>query len=98
VPERQDVDHAAEADALRRSRRGGDQQIGRGDRRRRLQMMFEEPDLIDADTFRQLDFFELAPEHFRMCRIFARGRGRPDCESHPPPSRFKRWRAARQQS
>src|SRR5215831_2213245 len=30
VPERQDIDHAAEADALRRSRRGGDQQIGRG--------------------------------------------------------------------
>jgi hypothetical protein len=27
--------------------------------------------LIDADTFRELDFFELAPEHFRMCRIFA---------------------------
>src|SRR5215469_4546827 len=49
MPERQDVDHAAEADALRRSRRGGDQQIGRGDRRRRLQMMLEEPDLIDAE-------------------------------------------------
>jgi len=31
----------------------------RGDRRRRLQMMPEEPDLIDADTLRQLDFFEL---------------------------------------
>src|SRR5215469_7698180 len=95
MPEWQDVDHAAEADALRRSRRGGDQQIGRGDWRRRLQMMFEEPDLIDADTFRELDFFELAPEHFPMCRIFARGRGRPDGESHLPPSRFKRRRAAR---
>jgi hypothetical protein len=95
VPERQDVDHAAEADALRRSRRGGDQQIGRGDRRRRLQMMFEEPGLIDADTFRELDFFELAPKHFHMCRIFAWGRSRPDGESHLPPSRFKRRRAAR---
>ena len=31
----------------------------RGDRRRRLQMMLGEPDLIDADTLRQLDFFEL---------------------------------------
>src|SRR5215471_8698592 len=72
VPERQDVDHAAEADALRRSRRGGDQQIGRGDRRRRLEMMLEEPDLVDADTFRQLDFFELPLEHFHMGRFFAR--------------------------
>src|SRR5215470_12335086 len=58
-------------------------------------MMFEEPDLIDADTFPQLDFFELPPEHFHMCRIFAWGRGRPDGESHLPPSRFKRRRAAR---
>ena len=58
-------------------------------------MMLKKPDLIDADTFRELDFFELAPEHFRMCRIFARGRGRPDCESHLPPSRFRRRRAAR---
>ena len=45
--------------------------------------------------FRELDFFELAPEHFRMCRIFARGRGRPDCESHLPPSPFRRRLAAR---
>jgi hypothetical protein len=82
MPERQD--HAAEADALRRSRRGGDQQIGRGHRHRRLQMMLKKPDLIDADTFCELDFFELAPEHFRMFRILARGRGRPDSESHPP--------------
>src|SRR5215472_1035158 len=95
MPERQDVDHAAEADALRRSRRGGDQQIGRGDRCCWLQMMLEEPDLIDADTFGQLDFFKLPPEHFHMCRIFAWGRGRPDGESHLPPSRFKRRRAAR---
>src|SRR5215469_12458759 len=79
---------------LERSRRGGDQQIGRGDGRRRLQMMLEEPDLIDADTFGELDFFELAPEHFRMCRIFARGRGRPDGKAHPPTSRFKQRRAA----
>jgi hypothetical protein len=53
-------------------------------------MMLKKPDLIDADTFRELDFFELAPEHFRMCRIFAQGRGRPDCEAHLPPSRFRR--------
>ena len=96
VPERQDIHHAGEADALRRSRRGGDQQIGRGNRRGGLQMMLEEPDLIDADTFGELDFFKLPPEHFHMCRIFARGRGRPDCESHLPPSRFRRRRAARQ--
>jgi hypothetical protein len=38
-------------------------------------MMLKKPDLIDADTFRELDFFELAPEHFRMRRIFTRGRG-----------------------
>jgi hypothetical protein len=30
-------------------------------------MMLEKPDLIDADTFGELDFFELTPEHFRMC-------------------------------
>src|SRR5215469_1859985 len=50
MPRRQDVDHAAEADALRRWRRGGDQQIGRGDRRCRLQMA-----LTDADTFHQFE-------------------------------------------
>ena len=48
----------------------------------RLQMMLEKPDLIDADALGQLDLFELAPEHLRMRRIFARGRGRPDGESH----------------
>jgi hypothetical protein len=45
--------------------------------------------LVDA----ALDFFKLAPEHFRMGRIFARGRGRPNCESHFPPSRSRQWRA-----
>jgi hypothetical protein len=29
-------------------------------------MVLEEPDLIDADAFGQLDLFELAPEHFWM--------------------------------
>ena len=66
--------------------------IGRGDRRRPLQMMLKEPDLIDADTFRELDFFELA-RNISVC--VARGRGRPDCESQLPPSRFRRRRAAR---
>jgi hypothetical protein len=44
---------------------GGDQQIGRGDRSRRLQMMLEKPDLIDAHTFRELDFFKLGPSAAR---------------------------------
>ena len=66
VPERQDVDHAAEADTASGPRRGGDQQIGRRHRRCRLKMMLEEPNLIDADAFGELDLLELAPEHFRM--------------------------------
>ena len=45
-------------------------------------MMLEEPDLIDADAFGQFDLFELAPEHLRMRRIFARRGRRPDGESH----------------
>ena len=58
-------------------------------------MMLEEPDLIDAEAFGQLDLFELAPEHLHMRRIFARGCRRPDGESHPfiLPG-FKRQRAA----
>ena len=75
MAERENIDHAGKPDMARSLSGGGDQQIGRGDRSRRLQMMLEKPDLIDADTFRELDFFKLAPEHFRMCRIFARGRG-----------------------
>jgi hypothetical protein len=76
-------------------RSGGDQQIGRRHRCRRLEMMLEKPDLIDADAFGQLDLFELAPEHLRMRRIFARGGGRPDGESHRLIlPRFKRARAA----
>jgi hypothetical protein len=43
----------------------------------------EEPDLIDADAFHQLDLFELAPEHFRIPRMFARGGGRPDGKLPP---------------
>ena len=66
VPERQDVDHTAEADAAGGPRRGGNQQIGRRHGRRRLKMMLEEPDLIDPDAFGELDLLELAPEHFRM--------------------------------
>ena len=58
-------------------RGGSDQQIGRRHRPRRVQMMFEEPDLIDADAFRQLDLFKLAAKHFLMCRIFPRGGRRP---------------------
>ena len=74
-------------------RSGGDQQIGRRHRCRRLEMMLEKPDLIDADAFGQLDLFELAPEHLRMRRIFARGGGRPDGESHRLIlPRFKRAR------
>src|SRR5271166_2822507 len=82
VPERQDVDHAGEADMAGRPRSGGDQQIGRRHRCGRLEMMLEEPDLIDADAFSQLDLFELAPEHLLMRRIFARGGRRPDREPH----------------
>ena len=63
-------------------RSGGDQQIGRRHRCRRLEMMLEKPDLIDADAFGQLDLFELAQEHLHMRRIFARGGGRPYGESH----------------
>jgi hypothetical protein len=66
VPERQDVDHAAEADSASGPRRGGNQQIGRRHRRGRLKMMLEKPDLIDADAFGELDLLELAPKHFRM--------------------------------
>jgi hypothetical protein len=66
VPERQDVDHTAEADTASGPRRGGNQQIGRRHGRRRLKMMLEEPNLIDADAFGELDLLELAPEHFRM--------------------------------
>jgi hypothetical protein len=47
-------------------------------------MMLEEPDLIDANPIRQLDFFELPSEHFLMCRIFTRGCRRPDGQSHRP--------------
>src|SRR5260221_7814517 len=47
-------------------------------------MMLEEPDLVDADPVRQLDFFDLPSEHFLVCRIFTRGRGRPDGQSHRP--------------
>jgi hypothetical protein len=64
VPERQDVDHAGEPDVARTLRRGGDQQIGRGDRRCRLQVVLVEPDLIDADALSQLDLVQLAPEQF----------------------------------
>ena len=52
------------------------QQIGRGHRRRRREMVLEEPDLIDAGTLRQFDLFELALKHFLIGRIFARGGGR----------------------
>jgi len=71
MPERQDVDHAGEPDMAGRPRRGGDQQIGRGNRCRRLQMVLEKPDLIDADAFGQLDLSELAPKH-SICVEFSR--------------------------
>jgi hypothetical protein len=35
-------------------------------------MMLEEPDLIDADTFRQLDFFELPLWQERQLRPVVR--------------------------
>ena len=82
LPERQDVDHAGEADMAGRPRRGGDQQVGRGYGCGRLQMVLEEPDLIDADLFGELDLGELTPEHFHMGRIFARGSRRPDRQPH----------------
>ena len=82
MPEWQDIDHAGKADPARRPRGGSDQQIGRRHRPRRVQMMFEEPDLIDADAFRQLDLFKLAAKHFLMCRIFPRGGRRPYGEFH----------------
>jgi hypothetical protein len=50
--------------------------------------MLEKPDLIDADALGQLDLFELAPEHLHMRRIFARGGGRPDGESHRSSSLY----------
>ena len=82
MPERQDVDHAGEPDVARRLRGRGDQQIGRRHRSGRLEMMLEEPDLVDADAFGELDLFELAAKHLRMRRIYARGGRRPDGESH----------------
>jgi hypothetical protein len=45
-------------------------------------MVLEEPDLIDADAFRELDFLELAPEHLLVRRVFARGGRRPNGEPH----------------
>jgi hypothetical protein len=45
-------------------------------------MMLEEPNLIDADAFGELDLLELAPEHFRMGRVFAWCGRRPNGESH----------------
>jgi hypothetical protein len=66
-----DRNEAAWRDRVRQ-REGGDQQIRRGHRRGRLQMMLEEPDLIDADTFRQLDFFELPLWQERQLRPVVR--------------------------
>src|SRR5208282_6537811 len=56
----------------RRPGSGDDQQIGRGHRCSRLEMMLEEPDLIDADAFGELDLFELR-RNITSCVEFSRG-------------------------